>query len=48
MSESKSQPKPSLVKAKAVLREQWPEVIQYLGDRSNQNKTPAQPSSMSQ
>jgi hypothetical protein len=30
---SESQAKPSLVKAKAVLREQWPEVIQYMGDR---------------
>ena len=26
------QSKPSLTKAKAVLREQWPEVIQHLGD----------------
>ncbi len=32
MSESKSQAKPSLAKAKAVLRQQWPEVIQYMGD----------------
>lgn len=33
MSESESQSKPSLAKAKAVLRQQWPEVIQYMGDR---------------
>jgi hypothetical protein len=33
MSEAKSQSKPSLAKAKAVLRQQWPEVIQYMGDR---------------
>jgi hypothetical protein len=34
MSESKTQPKRSLVKARAVLQAQWPEVLQYLGDRS--------------
>ncbi|WP_404786794.1 hypothetical protein [Altericista sp. CCNU0014] len=33
MSEFNVQSKPSLDKAKAVLREQWPEVIQYIGDR---------------
>jgi hypothetical protein len=37
MTESKSQPKRSLIKAEAVLRAQWPEVLQYLGDRSNLN-----------
>lgn len=37
------QSKPSLTKAKAVLRELWPEVIQYLGDRANQSKTSANP-----
>ena len=36
---SKPQSKPSLDKAKVVLREQWPEVIQYLGDRANRSKT---------
>jgi hypothetical protein len=35
MSESKSQSTRSLAKAQAVLREQWPEVLQYVGDRSN-------------
>jgi hypothetical protein len=48
MSESKSQSKPSLVKAKAVLRQQWPEVLQYMGDRlapgiyNNQSKPSAE------
>jgi hypothetical protein len=36
MSESKPQPKPSLARAKAIIREQWPEVLQVLGDRSTQ------------
>lgn len=36
MSESNPQQKPSLARAKAILREQWPEVIQFLGDRSTQ------------
>jgi hypothetical protein len=50
MSESKSQAKPSLVKAKAVLRQQWPEVIQYMGDRlipstPRSNPSPEHPSS---
>ena len=40
---SKPQSKPSLDKAKVVLRELWPEVIQYLGDRANQSKTSANP-----
>jgi hypothetical protein len=35
MSGSKSQPKRSLSKAEAVLRKQWPEVIQYLDARPN-------------
>jgi hypothetical protein len=39
MPESKPQSKPSLDRAKAVLREQWPEVVQHLGDRTNQNQT---------
>ena len=47
MSESKSQPKRSLVKAKAVLEAQWPEVLQYLGDRhlshASQDLSVAQP-----
>jgi hypothetical protein len=34
MSESKPQPKPSLARAKAIIREQWPEVLQVLGNRS--------------
>lgn len=33
MSDSKSHAKRSLVKAEAVLRAQWPEVLQYMGDR---------------
>jgi hypothetical protein len=33
MAVSKPQSKPSLDRAKAVLREQWSEVIQHLGDR---------------
>jgi hypothetical protein len=39
MTVSKPQSKPSLDRAKVVLREQWSEVIQYLGDRTNQNQT---------
>jgi hypothetical protein len=41
MSESKAQTKPDLTRAKAILREQWPEVLQHLGDRSSQRKTAA-------
>jgi hypothetical protein len=36
MSESKAPAKSKLTRAKAILREQWPEVIRYLGDRSSQ------------
>jgi hypothetical protein len=43
MSESKAQTKPDLTRAKAILREQWPEVLQYLGDRSSQSKAAAKP-----
>jgi hypothetical protein len=39
MPESKLQSKPSLDRAKAVIREQWSEVIQYMVDRTNQNQT---------
>jgi hypothetical protein len=39
MTESKSQSKRSLIKAEAVLRAQWPEVLQYLGDRSHLNSS---------
>jgi hypothetical protein len=44
MSESNPQQKPSLARAKAILREQWPEVIQFLGDCSTQAITSKQPS----
>lgn len=44
MSESKSQSTRSLAKAQAVLRAQWPEVLQYLGDRSNPTPNPRQAS----
>jgi hypothetical protein len=43
MSESKAQAKPDLTRAKAILREQWPEVLQHLSDRSIQSKTSAKP-----
>lgn len=36
MSEFNLRQKPSLSRAKAILREQWPEVIQFLGNRSTQ------------
>jgi hypothetical protein len=39
MTESKSQSRRSLIKAEAVLRAQWPEVLQYLGDRSTLRPT---------
>lgn len=36
MSEFVPQQKLPLAKAKAILREQWPEVIQFISDRSTQ------------
>jgi hypothetical protein len=42
MTESKSQSKRSLIKAEAVLRAQWPEVLQYLGDRPDSSPSPTQ------
>jgi hypothetical protein len=45
MSESKSQSTRSLAKAQAVLRAQWPEVLQYLGDRFSSTSNPRQVSS---
>lgn len=44
MSESNPIQKPLLTKAKAILREQWPKVIQFLGDRSTQAISSKQPS----
>lgn len=48
MTESKSQAKRSLIKAEAVLRAQWPEVLQYLGDRSHLNSSPSHDRSVAQ
>jgi hypothetical protein len=44
MSESNPQQKPPLARAKVVLREQWSEVIQFIGDRSTQDISSKQPS----
>jgi hypothetical protein len=44
MYETKAQAKPNLTRAKAILREQWPEVLQYLGDHPSKSNTSAKPS----
>jgi hypothetical protein len=48
MTESKPQSKRSLIKAEAVLRAQWPEVLQYLGDRSDVHSNPSHDRSVTQ